>query len=185
MPRRGDGFFPGRGESVRKLLNDMVHNFHKLLLWWMVSSGMLRRVALVKTDVSEEPGASFIRVTRIGELGTTQAATRNWRTLRRNTQRTSAPSDDWQSSKLIWPVRQSAGVIERDVTCASFTVLNCRSLDKFWARSFSRLWGSRLNPFMGGLWARCTARQLTKHHVRFVSCFNSSLWIGASLLIAG
>jgi hypothetical protein len=36
---------------------------------------MLRRVALVKTDVSEEPSASFIRVTRIGELGTTQAAT--------------------------------------------------------------------------------------------------------------
>jgi hypothetical protein len=28
----------------------------------MQSSGMLRRVALVRTDVSEEPGASFIRV---------------------------------------------------------------------------------------------------------------------------
>jgi hypothetical protein len=51
----------------------------------MVSSGMLRRVALVKSDVSEEPGATFIRVTRIGELGTTQAATSNRRTLRRNT----------------------------------------------------------------------------------------------------
>jgi hypothetical protein len=41
----------------------------------MVSSGMLRRVALVRTYVSEEPGASFIRVTKIGVLGTTQAAT--------------------------------------------------------------------------------------------------------------
>jgi hypothetical protein len=50
----------------------------------MVSSGMLRRVTLVSTDVSEEPGASFIRVTRIGELVTTQAATSNRRTLRRN-----------------------------------------------------------------------------------------------------
>jgi hypothetical protein len=38
-------------------------------------------VALVRTDVSEEPGASFIRVTKIGELGTTQAATSNRRTL--------------------------------------------------------------------------------------------------------
>jgi hypothetical protein len=35
---------------------------------------MLHRVDLVRTDVSEEPGASFIRVTRICELGTTQAA---------------------------------------------------------------------------------------------------------------
>jgi hypothetical protein len=31
---------------------------------------MLRRVDLVRTDVSEELGASIIRVTRIGELGT-------------------------------------------------------------------------------------------------------------------
>jgi hypothetical protein len=51
----------------------------------MVSSGLLRRVALVRTDVSEEPGASFIRVTKIGELGTTQAATSNRGMLLRNT----------------------------------------------------------------------------------------------------
>jgi hypothetical protein len=49
----------------------------------MVSSGMLRRVAPVRTDVSEEPSAS-IMVTTIGELGTL-AATSNRRTLRRNT----------------------------------------------------------------------------------------------------
>jgi hypothetical protein len=36
----------------------------------MASSGMLRRMALVRTDVSEELSASIIRVTRIGELGT-------------------------------------------------------------------------------------------------------------------
>jgi hypothetical protein len=42
---------------------------------------MLRRVALVRIDVSEELSASFIRVTRIGELGTTLAVTSNRRTL--------------------------------------------------------------------------------------------------------
>jgi hypothetical protein len=36
----------------------------------MASSGMLRRVAIVRADVSEELSASFIGVTRIGELGT-------------------------------------------------------------------------------------------------------------------
>jgi hypothetical protein len=34
---------------------------------------MLHRVALVRTDVSEEFRASFIKVTRIGELGTMPA----------------------------------------------------------------------------------------------------------------
>jgi hypothetical protein len=51
----------------------------------MLSSGMLRRLAFVRTDVSEELSAPFIRVTRIGELGTTLAVTSNRRTLRRNT----------------------------------------------------------------------------------------------------
>jgi hypothetical protein len=36
----------------------------------MPSSGMLHGVALVRTDVSEKPNASIIRVTRIDELGT-------------------------------------------------------------------------------------------------------------------
>jgi hypothetical protein len=35
----------------------------------MESSGMLRRVDLVRTDVSEELIVSIIRVTKIGELG--------------------------------------------------------------------------------------------------------------------
>jgi hypothetical protein len=41
----------------------------------MASSGMLRRVALVRTDVSGELRVSFISVTRIGELGTTLVLT--------------------------------------------------------------------------------------------------------------
>jgi hypothetical protein len=50
----------------------------------MASSRMLRRVALVRTDVSEELSSSVIRVTRIGVLGTRLAVTSNRRTLRRN-----------------------------------------------------------------------------------------------------
>jgi hypothetical protein len=41
----------------------------------MPSSGILRRVTLVRTDVSEEGVACTIRVTRIGKLGTTLAVT--------------------------------------------------------------------------------------------------------------
>jgi hypothetical protein len=50
----------------------------------MVSSGMLHHVALVRTDVWQELSASIIRVTNIGELGTTLAVTSNRRMLRRN-----------------------------------------------------------------------------------------------------
>jgi hypothetical protein len=42
---------------------------------------MLRRVALVITIVSEERSAYIMRVTRIGELGTTLAVTSNRRAL--------------------------------------------------------------------------------------------------------
>jgi hypothetical protein len=51
----------------------------------MPSSVMLRRVALLRTDISEDRGSSIIRVIRIGALGTVLAASNNRRTLRRNT----------------------------------------------------------------------------------------------------
>jgi hypothetical protein len=41
---------------------------------------MLRRVSLVRTDISEELSTSIIKVTRMGELGTL-AITSNGRTL--------------------------------------------------------------------------------------------------------
>jgi hypothetical protein len=50
----------------------------------MSSSGILRRVALVRTGVSEELSASIIRVTRMGELRTL-AVISNRRRLRRIT----------------------------------------------------------------------------------------------------
>jgi hypothetical protein len=47
----------------------------------MPYSQMLRRVALVRTDVLEGPITSVIRTTRIGKLGTTLAVTSNQSTL--------------------------------------------------------------------------------------------------------
>jgi hypothetical protein len=46
---------------------------------------MLGCVALVRTDVSEEYDASIIRVTRVGELGTTLSVTSNRRSVRLST----------------------------------------------------------------------------------------------------
>jgi hypothetical protein len=62
---------------------------------------MLRRVALVRTDVSEELRSSFIRVTRIGVLETTLAVTNNRRTLRRNTKFTVSCHPDEGGSKFL------------------------------------------------------------------------------------
>jgi hypothetical protein len=45
---------------------------------------MLRRVALIRSDFSEERIASIIAMTGIGELGTTLAVTSNRSTLGRN-----------------------------------------------------------------------------------------------------
>jgi hypothetical protein len=47
------------GFSIQNTINEQDY-------WRTVSSGMLRRVALVRTDVSEELTASFFRVTRLG-----------------------------------------------------------------------------------------------------------------------
>jgi hypothetical protein len=54
----------------------------------MAFSGMLRHVALVRTDVSEELIASIMRLTRIGELGTTLTVTSNRRTFRNHRRET-------------------------------------------------------------------------------------------------
>jgi hypothetical protein len=62
-------------------VNDQEFSDKQICQRRMASSGILRRVALDRTDVSEELSASFIRVTIIGELGTTLAVTSNRRTL--------------------------------------------------------------------------------------------------------
>jgi hypothetical protein len=62
---------------------------------------MLCRVALVSTDVSEELSAFFIKVTRIGELGTTLAVPSNRCTLGISSQRMSVDSYGYVPSSPI------------------------------------------------------------------------------------
>jgi hypothetical protein len=62
---------------------------------------MLRRVAFVRIDVSEELVASIIGVTRIGELGTTLILTNNGRTLRKNTEFTDSCRPDDGSANFF------------------------------------------------------------------------------------
>jgi hypothetical protein len=81
----------------------------------MVSSEMLRSVALVRTDVLEESSASFIRVTRIGELRTTLAATSNRRTLRRITKLLVAASGVPSSPILVTLMKEVLGSSETSV----------------------------------------------------------------------
>jgi hypothetical protein len=81
---------------------------------------MLRLVALVRTDVSEELCVSFIRVTRIGELGTTLAVTSNRRTqsvLTRATRR-NIPEDGILHSR-----REKAQIFHTEI----FVFLSCNA----------------------------------------------------------
>jgi hypothetical protein len=67
----------GRRTLPSGILNFVRHE------WRMASSGMLRRVAKVRSEFSEELNAFLIRVTRIGGLVTTLAVISNRSTLRR------------------------------------------------------------------------------------------------------
>jgi hypothetical protein len=75
--------YAGQDILFPRNLKLVFHGQPKLVIWKMASPGMLRRVGLVRNDVSEVHNASVFRVTRIGELGTL-AVTSNRRTLRRN-----------------------------------------------------------------------------------------------------
>jgi hypothetical protein len=67
----------------------------------MVSSGMLRRVALVRTNVSEEPSASFIRVTRI--------AAKKYQVFLRSMRRLLVPASVVPSSPILVTLNEELG----------------------------------------------------------------------------
>jgi hypothetical protein len=70
---------------------------------------MLRRVALLRTDVSGELSASFIRVTGISELGTTLTVTNNRRTLfLRSVRRLLVTASEVPSSLIIVTLMKEA-----------------------------------------------------------------------------
>jgi hypothetical protein len=69
--------------SVIRCLLQGISRIPELNTWsTSSSSGMLRRVILVRTDVSEECSIPIIRVITIGNLGTGLAGTSNRSTLR-------------------------------------------------------------------------------------------------------
>jgi hypothetical protein len=69
---------------------------------------MSRRVALVRTDVSEEFSASIIRVTRIGELGTTLAVTSNRHVFLRSVHRLLVTANVVPSSPILVTLSMAA-----------------------------------------------------------------------------
>jgi hypothetical protein len=81
---------------------------------------MLRRVALVRTDVSEERSVSIICVTRIGELGIAFAVTSNRRTLRRNT----------ASQKTAFFIIAAVKTSDLRIQSAKIFALDHRTMDK-------------------------------------------------------
>jgi hypothetical protein len=104
----------------------------------MVSYGILRRVALVRTEVSEEPSVCFIRVTRIGELGTTLAVTSNRRTLRRNTKYFTLMKEALGSSETSVLTRATRRNILEDTILHSHSREILKSLRRMFTAEYTR-----------------------------------------------
>jgi hypothetical protein len=115
-------------------------------LWRMASFGMLRRVALVRTDVLEELSASFIRVTRIGVLGTMLTVTSKRCMLQRNTKY-------WHSSETSVLTRATRRNIPEDAILHSHRRENLKTYKVFGHRNIWGMlirWCTRYKPWLSG-----------------------------------
>jgi hypothetical protein len=81
---------------------------------------MLRRVALVRSDGLEERIAFIIRVTRIGELGTSLAVTSNGSMLRRNTTTTTANTSTTTSTTTTTTTTKYYSISSQRASAASY-----------------------------------------------------------------
>jgi hypothetical protein len=88
----------------------------------MVSSEMLCRVSLVRTDVSKDLSASFIRVRRIGELGTTLDVTSSHR--RENLKILHSMGDNYPLNIIQKFIRQDSKV-EIGISSQRTSVASC------------------------------------------------------------
>jgi hypothetical protein len=92
--------------------------FSRRWLWRMASSGTLRRVALVRTYVSEELSVSNIRVTRISELGTALAVTSNRHCVRQLLVMANVPSSPILVTLIMEALSSTeASVLTRATRC--------------------------------------------------------------------
>jgi hypothetical protein len=101
---------------------------------------MLRHVALIRTDVSEEVGASFIRVTKISVLGTTLAVTSNrWKCQVRPKRRFLQEPHGITSQKTAFFIVTAVKTSSLYVTCLCSSHLPCSYLSNE-SISLTRCW---------------------------------------------
>jgi Fe-S oxidoreductase len=145
----------------------------------MPSSWMLRRVALLRTDVCEEFSASIIRLIRMGELGKTPEVTSNRRTLRRNTKisvflssvRRFLVTANVVPSSPIHPI-----LIKEEINSSQTPVLTRATRRKIPEEAILHMWECLTCPVCASVMPAADTHKLTLHscgvvyHLQLLKC---------------